>query len=282
MQNTSVPGVMENRGNDSVTSPIGKPTNDSHGDYTGSFDKNSNYLNGPDHLDKNNEIFQAFTKLSDLKNQEKVLEEWYSTMSGQLQEEQLKLKDNFEEMRLKILQQKRRYLKTSQQFISNLSSGSTVEGCSARAEKAFIEEGRPLEKNQNSLGVERKNFETRYAEKSTSFDSGLVEARHNSAQVQEHTGKDDKMSVKSFNDLSERILGMSPIHSPNSTRGVARADHEFGEKYTPVRSHQRTIHDKENFAVRGINLSTTADRTKCHIEDETRENVNSSPAAHAV
>lgn len=69
----------------------------------------------------------SFSKLGDLQNQQKTLEDWYGSMSEQLQQEQLRLSLKFNEMKMKLLEQKKVYLQASQDCIDSLSLGSSTQ-----------------------------------------------------------------------------------------------------------------------------------------------------------
>ncbi|XP_065065992.1 uncharacterized protein LOC135691918 [Rhopilema esculentum] len=95
------------------------------------MDHNFNRVGDDDDITESKEasaLVETFSKLEDLKNQEKMLEGWYGSMSDQLEQEQRKLTERFNEMRVKILQQKQYYLKTSQEYINNISSSSEMNG----------------------------------------------------------------------------------------------------------------------------------------------------------
>ncbi len=70
-------------------------------------------------------LVESFSKLEDLQNQQKNLENWYQQMSEQLQLEQCRLSEKYDDMRVKILQRKQYFLQTSQEYIKNLSHESS-------------------------------------------------------------------------------------------------------------------------------------------------------------
>ena len=95
------------------------------------MDHNFNRVGDDDDIRESKEtsaLVETFSKLEGLKNQEKMLEGWYGSMSDQLEQEQRKLTEKFNEMRMKILQQKQYYLKTSQEYINSISSSSLKNG----------------------------------------------------------------------------------------------------------------------------------------------------------
>ena len=186
--------------------------------YEGSLDKNFNYVHDVEDLDKSKELLETFTKLSDLKNQEKVLEEWYSTMSDQLQQEQIKLKDNFKDMKLKILQQKQHYLKASQEYINNLSNGSMIEELSTMARGTILNEDALVGVNEIETGTsdgEEKNNLAALMKEPISSDHQHLKELYNTPHAGPDAVQSDQMSPVHFRDFDERTHGLSDVYPSN-------------------------------------------------------------------
>jgi len=186
--------------------------------YEGSLDKNFNYVPDVEDLDKSKELVETFTKLSDLKNQEKVLEEWYSTMSDQLQQEQMKLTDNFKDMKLKILQQKQHYLKASQEYINSLSNGSMIEEHSTMARGTIFDEDAVVGVNEIKIGT--YDEDERNALGAQMKESIVSDHRHLKELYKgPHDGVDvvqsDQISALHFRDFDERVHGLSDAYPSN-------------------------------------------------------------------
>ena len=196
-----------------LSSSHSKSKKDANEIHETSLDTNSNYINDAENLDASKELIETFTKLDDLKSQEEVLEDWYNTMSDQLLQEQIKLKKNFQDMKLKILQQKQYYLKTSQEYINNLSSGPMFEGLGMKHESEVSE--RSMSESYGTAMRSPVRSRARMGHHTDYAEQVII----NDTKGRESCSKEDAIAdvIASDSQKSMRTLGMSPIHSPQKT-----------------------------------------------------------------
>lgn len=230
-----------------------------------SMDMNSNYINGTDDTDINNELVESFTKLGDLKNQEKALDDWYSTMSDQLEQEQLKLKENFKEMKLKILQQKQYYLKTSQEYLNNFSNSSTLEN--SKLHHSIADTNYDKENGHRGIPLAVKENLT-----STATNNLLPYQITKQAMQYSQTSQVDVGSLDSFGEMG---IGVSNEHSPSTPTKMAVRSESQQRKAAHMK-HQYMLDGLETSGyTNSISCSTPAlsERLKMNGEKEFREDI---------
>lgn len=182
-------------------------------------DKNFNYISRSENLEVNEELNDNFTKLGDLKKQEKMLQDWYNAMSEQLEAEQKRLEHNFKEMKVKILQQKQYYLKTSQECINNLSNMS-VSGLSNSQHKSVCTDGNASRRygTDSEMSVSHSKVSDKdITDYSQRYGTGLRAADTKKQLLQDAARLSSHSNANSFHELTESTLGMSPIHASKYT-----------------------------------------------------------------
>ena len=182
----------------------------------------------------------SFAKLGDLQNQQKTLEDWYGSMSEQLQQEQLRLTLKFNELKMKLLEQKKMYLQASQECIDNLSIGSDIGGTRMRSPPSRIPQRITSPKSQkrqstshekDSVNGSGSEFESPSASQSEYTDS--------SSCLGERTADISLISSKGYTEKPRKVHRNSEQvdHSKSDGRSTRRKSAKADLKKRYAKQH---------------------------------------------
>ena len=182
----------------------------------------------------------SFAKLGDLQNQQKTLEDWYGSMSEQLQQEQLRLTLKFNEMKMKLLEQKKMYLQASQECIDNLSIGSDIGSTRMRSPPSRIpqrisspktQKRQSISHEKDSLNGSGSEFESASASQSEYTDS--------SSCLGERTADISLLSSKGYTEKPRKVHRNSEHidHSKSDGRSTRRKSAKTDLKKRYVKQH---------------------------------------------